>query len=196
LPTTERNPKSCRHATTHCTVILEERSDEGSAVAVAFVLHEFNVRIADFPPSVRFILLPNMPKKTGSVWNFDPEHLTWPYVLLIPCIFAGSLFIGIATGDFVRWGGLFVFTVFIFLFFISDSSRFFRDTQFWLLTVCLLCIHVAIFIAILLRVTKWSLLWFSIMALELPPFWLMRDLLFRNFTGESPAIWKQPQKGT
>jgi len=32
----------------------------------------------------RDIPLTKMPEKTGSVWNFDADRVSWPYVLIIP----------------------------------------------------------------------------------------------------------------
>jgi hypothetical protein len=128
--------------------------------------------------------LPKMLKKTASVWNFDSDHITWPYVLIIPSIFVVSGIVGIVAGDFIRWGGLVLFTTFIFGFFINDSRRFFHERRFWLLTASLLGMHVAAFLAILLRIDEWRLPWFSVMILELPPFWLVRNLLLRNIASE------------
>jgi len=125
-----------------------------------------------------------MSKKTGSVWNFDPAHITWPYVLIIPSIFAVSATVGIIAGDFIRWGGLVLYTAFMFGFFVNDSRRFFREKRFWLLTTFLLGLHVAAFVAILLRIGEWKLLWFNAMILELPPFLLLRSLLLRNVASE------------
>jgi hypothetical protein len=118
-----------------------------------------------------------------NVWNFDPAQITWPYVLIIPGVFVVSATVGIIAGDFIRWGGLVLFTTFIFGFFVNDSRRFFREKRFWLLTVFLLGLHVATFFAILLRIDEWKLLWFSAMILELPPFWLLRNLLLRDVAG-------------
>jgi len=128
--------------------------------------------------------LPKMPKKTGSVWNLDPAHLTWPYVLIIPGVFVVSGMVGIIAGDFIRWGGLVLYTTFIFGFFINDSRRFFRERRFWQLTTSLLAVHAATFLAILLRIDEWKLLWFNVMILELPPFMLLRNLLLRNIANE------------
>jgi hypothetical protein len=121
-----------------------------------------------------------MSKKTGSVWNFDPAHITWPYVVIIPGVFVVSGTVGIIAGDFVRWGGLVLYTTFIFGLFVNGSRKFFSYRRFWLLTASLLGMHVAAFIAILLRIDEWKLLWFNVMILELPPFWLLRSLLLRN----------------
>jgi hypothetical protein len=128
-----------------------------------------------------------MQKKTVSIWNFDPAHITWPYALTIPGVFVLSGTVGIIAGDFIRWGGLVLYTTFIFGFFISDSRRFFRDKRFWLLTTFLLGIHVAVFLAILLRADEWRLLWFNVMIFELPPFVLLRNLLLRKAVSEWPA---------
>jgi hypothetical protein len=123
-------------------------------------------------------------KKTGSVWNFDPAHITWPYVLIIPGAFVVSATVGILAGDFIRWGGLVLYSTFIFGFFVNDSRRFFAEKRFWILTIILLGLHVAAFAAILLRIGEWKLLWFNAMILELPLFWLLRSLLLRNVAPE------------
>lgn len=39
--------------------------------------------------------------------------------------------VGVIAGDFIRWGGLVLFTTFIFGFFINDSRRFLRERRFW-----------------------------------------------------------------
>ena len=125
-----------------------------------------------------------MPTKIRDRWNFDPDHLTWPYVLGIPAVFVISAAIGIIAGDFIRWGGLVLYTIFIFGFFIHASRRFFGERRFWFLTAFLLGAHIAAFLAILLRIDEWKLLWFNVMLLELPPFLLMRNLLLRNIAVE------------
>jgi hypothetical protein len=103
-------------------------------------------------------------------------------VLIIPAVFVVSATIGIIAGDFIRWGGLFVFTTFIFGFFINDSRRFLRKKRFWLLTAVLLGAHYFVFLFILLRVSDWKLLWFCVVILELPPFTLVRNRLIQDIT--------------
>ena len=56
--------------------------------------------------------------------------------------------------------------------------------QFWLLTAFLLAVHVAAFLAILLRINEWMVLWLNVMILELPPFFLLRNLLLHNIANE------------
>jgi hypothetical protein len=131
----------------------------------------------DIPPS-------KMPKKNRSVWNFDADRISWPYAVIIPGVFLLSGVVGIIAGDFVRWGGVVLYTTFIFGFFISDSRRFFRQRRFWLLTTLLLGAHIAAFLAILLRIDEWKLLWFNVMILELPPLFMLRNLLLREIVGE------------
>jgi hypothetical protein len=116
--------------------------------------------------------------------GFDPNHLTWPYVIGVPGAFAVSAAIGIIAGDYIRWGGLFLFTIFIFGFFINTSRRFLRERRFWLLTALLLGIHAATFITILLRIDEWKLLWFNVMIFEVPPFVFLRNLVLRNIAVE------------
>ena len=143
-----------------------------------------NFRVGHHSPRSGSILLLNMSKKRRDPWGFDPSHLTWPYVIGVPGAFLVSAAIGIIAGDYIRWGGLVLFTTFIFGFFINDSRRFFRTRRFWLLTASLLSVHVAAFLAILLHIHEWKLLWFNVMILELPPFWLVRNLLLRDIAGE------------
>ena len=57
--------------------------------------------------------------------------------------------IEIIAGDFIRWGGLFSITTFIFGFFINDSRRFLREKRFWFLTAFLLGTHSLLFVAVL-----------------------------------------------
>ena len=83
-------------------------------------------------------------------------------------------------GDFVRWGGLVLFTTFIFGFFINDSRRYFREKRFWIFAACLLGVHIGTFLAILTRIDRWRLPWFCIMIFELPPFILLRNLVLKN----------------
>lgn len=125
-----------------------------------------------------------MPKKKTNPLDFDPAHLTWPYVFGIPGAFVLSAAIGMIAGDYIRWGGLLLFTIFIFGFFINASRKYLRERRFWLLTSLLLGMHVAAFITILLRIDEWKLLWFNVMLFELPPFLFLRNLLLRNIAGE------------
>lgn len=125
-----------------------------------------------------------MPTKKTSPWNFDPDHLTWPYFLIIPAVFVFSSAVGIIAGDFIRWGGLVLFTAFIFGFFINDSRRYLREKRFWMLAASLLCVHIGTFVLILMRVEKWRLPWFGIMIFELLPFLLLRNLFFKDVPGE------------
>lgn len=125
-----------------------------------------------------------MPKRTGSVWNFDADHLSWPYLVIIPGVFVISSLVGILAGDFIRWGGFVLYTTFVFGFFINDSRRFLREKRFWVLSVFLFVVHVSAFLAILLRIGEWKLLWFNVMIFELPPFMFLRNLALRDIGNE------------
>jgi hypothetical protein len=125
-----------------------------------------------------------MRTKRRTIWNFDPDHITWPYALLIPGVLVISALIGIIAGDFVRWGGLVLCTAVIFAFFINASRRFFHERRFWLLTALVLGTHVAVFVAILLHIQQWKLIWLNVMLLELPPFLWLRTVLLGKTTGE------------
>jgi hypothetical protein len=118
-----------------------------------------------------------MPTKTKNPWDFNPKALTAPYVLLIPGVFIFSMVVGIIAGDFIKWGGLTVYTAFIFGYFVNDSRQYLKLRQFWILTACLLTSHLAVFIVVLLHVAVWKLLWFMVMILELPVFSRLRDRL-------------------
>jgi hypothetical protein len=121
-----------------------------------------------------------MTSKSTNRWDFNPNSLSIPYLLIIPGVFVLSGAIGIIAGDYVKWGGLVLDTAFIFGFFVNSSRPYLQRQQFWILTACLLTLHLAVFIAVLLHVTVWKLLWFMVMVLELPVFSRLRDrLLFR-----------------
>jgi len=98
------------------------------------------------------------------------------YPVRLCCIGA----IGIIAGDFTRWGGLVLFTTLIFGFFVNDSRTYLKQKQFWILSACLLTLHLAVFVVVLSHVVVWKLLWFMVMIVELPVFSRLRErLLFK-----------------
>lgn len=125
-----------------------------------------------------------MRKKSRNPWEFDPDHLTWPYVFGVPIAFLAAAAIGIMAGDFIRWGGLVLYTMLVFGFFINDSRWFFGQRRFWFLASTLLVIHIAVFITILLHVHHWRVLWFNVMVVEIPPFLSLRDVVLRDVVSE------------
>jgi len=118
-----------------------------------------------------------MPTKTKNLWNFNPDALTAPYVVIIPSLFIFSGAIGIIAGDFIKWGGLVLYTAFFFGFFVNSSRQYIQLRPFWILIACLLTVHLTIFMLVLIHVAVWRLLWFSVMLLELPFFFILRDRL-------------------
>ena len=75
----------------------------------------------------------------------------------------------------IRWGGLAVNTCVLFGYFIADSKRSFGLLPFWILTICLLLAHLAIFGIVLHYVSEWRLVWFLGMYLEAPILVVCRD---------------------
>jgi hypothetical protein len=72
---------------------------------------------------------------------------------------------------YIRWGGgLVLDTAVLFAFFINISRQFLRRPRFWMLTACVLSVHLAGWIVFLMRVGDWRLAWFTAMVLELPIF--------------------------
>jgi hypothetical protein len=113
--------------------------------------------------------------------KFDPSHLTARDVLIIvPLVLAVSV-LGIAFAFFVsddayiRWGGLALDTAVLFAYFINISRQFLRSRRFWILTACLMFVHLAGWIVFLMHVGEWRLAWFTAMVLELPIFLYVRN---------------------
>ncbi|MGA2809378.1 MAG: hypothetical protein ABSE87_14715 [Terracidiphilus sp.] len=113
--------------------------------------------------------------------KFDPNHLTACDVLIIVPLVLGMSVLGIAFAfsvghdTYIRWGGLALDTAVLFAFFLNTSRQFLRRQRFWMLTVCLLPVHLAVGIVFLMHVGDWRLAWFTAMVLELPIFLHLRN---------------------
>jgi hypothetical protein len=122
-----------------------------------------------------------MPMKTLQSRKFDPNHLTARDVLMIVPMVLGflilSIFLAFLVSDdaYIRWGGLAVDTGVLFAFFINESRQFLRKRRFWILTACLLSLHLAGWIFFLMHVGEWRLAWFTAMILEFPMFLYLRN---------------------
>ena len=77
--------------------------------------------------------------------------------------------------DFIRWGGLTVYTAILFGLFIQESKQFVRVTRFWILMAALLVVHLTAFVILLLLIKDWRLMWFMVMAFEYPVFLYLRS---------------------
>ena len=58
-------------------------------------------------------------------------------------------------GAWDKWGGLTLFTLGLFAFFVCDSEKFLRQWRFWAVTATLLAGHLVIFAIILTHVEEW-----------------------------------------
>lgn len=76
---------------------------------------------------------------------------------------------GVSEDDFGKWGGLAAFSALLFGSFIADNRKHFRAWRFWTLAILLLSAHLAVFAAVLIRVTNWKIIWFLVMMFEVPP---------------------------
>jgi len=113
--------------------------------------------------------------------RFDPNNLKARDVLIIvpAVLFVSALFVAFAFlvshDTYIRWGGLGLDTAVLFTFFLYHSRQFLRKQRFWLLTASLLIVHLAAWAALLSQVDEWKLAWFTIMVLEVPVFFYLRD---------------------
>ncbi|MDR3725561.1 MAG: hypothetical protein P4K86_00825 [Terracidiphilus sp.] len=113
--------------------------------------------------------------------KFDPNHLTARNVLVIVPLILGISVLGVvfaflvSDDAYIRWGGLAVDTAVLFACFINMSRHFLRSQRFWILTVCLMSLHLAGWIVFLMHVGEWKLAWFTAMALELPILLYLRN---------------------
>jgi hypothetical protein len=110
-------------------------------------------------------------------WRFDPENLTAREALLIAFVFflTVGVFLAADHDRYVKFGGLTISTAILFGYYVHDSREYLRKRRFWMLTACLLALHLVAWITLLIHVEKWGLLWFNIMVFELPVFWYLRD---------------------
>ena len=124
-----------------------------------------------------------MPIKIAQTRKFDPNNLTTRDVLIIVPLVLGMLVVEIvfafliSDDIYIRWGGLAIDTAVLFAFFIKASHQFLKTRRFWILTACLLLVHLAGWIVILIHVDEWKLVSFTVMALELPAFFYLRSRL-------------------
>ena len=84
-------------------------------------------------------------------------------------------FLHVANSGVIKWGGLVVGTSIVYGGFIYYSRSFIHRGLFWALTLTALLLHLAAFIAILIRVNEWKLLWFMVVVLEVPILCFLRD---------------------
>jgi hypothetical protein len=117
-----------------------------------------------------------MQAKTKSRWRFDPDDLSVPAAIVIALGFflVAGCFIVFGGKGHLKWGGLTLSTAVIFGYFVRDSRKFLPKPRFWTLTGSLLMLHLLAWIALLIHVERWGLLWFNIMVFELPVFWYLR----------------------
>jgi hypothetical protein len=117
-----------------------------------------------------------MQTKTKSRWRFDPDDLSAGESIVIALGFflVVGCFIVLGGEGHVKWGGMTLSTTVLFGYFVHDSRRFLRRSRFWILTGSLLALHLFAWIALLIHVERWGLLWFNIMVFELPVFWYLR----------------------
>jgi len=91
-------------------------------------------------------------------------------VLIMVCAHIGI------NGDILfRWIGFAAFSLLVFGYFVSGSRPQHEMWTFWALTAAALCIHLVIFVVLILRVSEWKLLWNSVMLLEIPVLEFFRD---------------------
>lgn len=104
------------------------------------------------------------------------------YVLYVAITFGFALVVFLIENTWghealIRWGGLTGFTSMLFGYFITSSRRFLRQWPFWVLTLALLGVHVAAFVAVLVRINEWKLMWFVGMVFEYPVLISLRNRL-------------------
>lgn len=116
-----------------------------------------------------------MQVKAKSRWRFDPDDLSVPaaVVIVLGLFLICGLFL--ATGLAARWAGLVLSTMHCSVSSLTAAANTYgrRDSGFWLEFWQRSIL--AAWIAILLHVERWGLLWFNIMVFELPVFWYLRD---------------------
>jgi hypothetical protein len=74
-----------------------------------------------------------------------------------------------------KWGGLTLFTLVLFVFFIGASEKCLSSRRFWGMTAILLAGHLAIFALVLTRVGEWRVMWFMVIFFEYPLFVFFRE---------------------
>jgi hypothetical protein len=111
--------------------------------------------------------------------RFDSDDLSLSESLVIACGFFVVCGVSLAFGHdaYVKFGGLALCSSILFGYFLHLSREFLRDPKFWMLAASLMLVHLGAWIALLLHVERWGLLWFNIMIIELPVFLYFRTRL-------------------
>lgn len=113
--------------------------------------------------------------------KFDANHLTTRDVLIILPLVLGLTALGIvfaflvSDDTYIRWGGLAVDSAILFAYFVSVSRQWLANWRFWVLTACLLLLHLTGWIVFLMHIGEWRLAWFAPMIFELPVFLHLRN---------------------
>lgn len=82
-------------------------------------------------------------------------------VALVGAIYIYALNSDASAGDrFVRWGGLAINTLLLYGYILKETTRLWRYWRFWVTLLLVVCIHLAVFTAILLRAEHWKVIWF------------------------------------
>jgi len=116
-----------------------------------------------------------------KVWQIDPNHLTGRDVFVLSALIIGVFILMITFGlstsheTYIKWGGLVLNTCVLFGYFAYDSRLVLQKRSFQVLTAVLLILHSAAWVILLSYVGEWKLLWFGVMAFELPTFCYLRD---------------------
>jgi hypothetical protein len=74
-----------------------------------------------------------------------------------------------------KWGGLSLFTMVLFVFFIGASEKYLRSWRFWVGTAGLFVGHLAGFAFVLTHVDEWRVMWFMVVFFEYPIFVFLRE---------------------
>jgi uncharacterized membrane protein len=118
------------------------------------------------------ITVPRSPRNVHRLRDFA---LYIAIGLCVAIIAIGLVQTEISHDSFMRWGGLAVNTSVLFGYFIVDSRILFGRMPFWALTIVLLLVHVIVFTVVLMHVSEWKLIWFTVMLLEVPVLLFLRN---------------------
>jgi hypothetical protein len=86
--------------------------------------------------------------------------------------------IGINGDKLFRWVGFAAFSLLVFGYFVYGSRPLYEKWTFWALTAAALCVHMVIFVVLILSVSDWKLLWNSVMLVEIPVLEFFRDRIY------------------
>jgi hypothetical protein len=92
-------------------------------------------------------------------------------VLIALAIGAVAVFLGLSNIDqrtFNLWTSVALFTAVLFGAFIAANRSSLRTRSFWILTIVLLSLHLAIFSTLVIQVRQWRPIWSAVMFLEAP----------------------------